>query len=328
MSDRSAVIYAVAIGASVFVLGVAGLALFTGVFRHTEPPVVVASAPAPAPAPPAAQPPHDRDQAEVAWAKGSAALEAGNTDEALADFDQATGFDDSFAEAFISKGNAHFAAGKLDAALNDYSDALQRDPNQPDAYLGRGMVYWVRGDLASAETAFAALVKTSPDDRGAVLKYVITLYDEGKKADVLNFYESQFQQNPNRDWIVAGLLGAIKSNAADERQGYTARRDRGQQIWDGGNHSNELAFSIGESDLKLGQYADAITWLSPLMNKDPNDIPTDATAELAAAYRMTGNSTACQDTWRQYMQRMGRAAMFDEMKTMQDCAQPQQAPAQ
>ncbi|HEY4941710.1 MAG TPA: tetratricopeptide repeat protein [Rhizomicrobium sp.] len=294
-------------------------------FQHIQPPPPAPQPAADAAAPAAAAPP-DRAQAELVWARGLQAQEQGNIDEALAAFSAALGYDSSFAEADVSRGNALLSEQQYADAIQAYSDALTIDPDQADAYLGRATVHWLQGDLASAETDFETLTSLRPDDMSYAVKYVTLLYDEGKKDKVLDYYNAQYQQDPSRDWVVAGLLGAVKENAPDERQGYEACLARARQMWDAGTQSNAVMFAIGDSLAKLGQVADAIQWLAPLADKDPNEIAPDTINELAGAYRLTNDQGKCVATWRNYMQRMGRFDMFDEAKANTNCLPPAPAP--
>jgi tetratricopeptide (TPR) repeat protein len=262
---------------------------------------------------------HQHKLAEVAWAQGSQALEQGNSNKALAAFDRAIAFEAGFAVAYVSRGNAQLALGKYDAALASYSEAMVRDSDLTDAYLARGAVHWLVGDLASAELDFATLTTKRPGDSSSAAKYVRVLYDEGKKREVQDFYQSLNARFPGREWVVAGLLYAVQANAGDERHGHEARVARAHELWNRGIRANAVMLALGDSLLELGDYREAIMWLKPLMGADPNDIPPDAVKKLALAYSLSHEPTLCADTWKNYLSRMGRIYLYDQTQVSHEC---------
>jgi tetratricopeptide (TPR) repeat protein len=260
-----------------------------------------------------------RAQAEFLIGDGDQALEEARYDDALASFDRAVAADPSFADAYLSRGNARFALRRFDEAEQDYQAALLRDADLADAYLALGMLDWILGRLPDAEKDFAVLVLRRPESRFYAGRYALVLYDEGKKQEVQDFYQKLLDADHSRDWAAEGLLYAVEANAADPQQGTKARLDKAQELWADGVRTLQVRYAIGEGLFQAQNYASSLDWLKPLMDEDPNKVPTDAVQHLAYDYKAVRQIDGCVQVWRDYMNRMGRGAAFDEATVRRGC---------
>src|SRR5271156_1528434 len=82
--------------------------------------------------------------------RGSVLAEAGQTEQALADFNKAISLDANYAQAYANRALLYRQAGKLDLALADYNKALSIDGAYAPALLGRGIVHREQGRSTQA----------------------------------------------------------------------------------------------------------------------------------------------------------------------------------
>src|SRR5262245_54878914 len=75
--------------------------------------------------------------AEAYHNRGVAYRAKGNTDHAIADYNEAIRLDPALAEAYSSRGMAYRAKGDTDHAIADYSEAIRLDPSFAEAYNNR-----------------------------------------------------------------------------------------------------------------------------------------------------------------------------------------------
>ncbi len=73
--------------------------------------------------------------------RGDAYLAKGRNDLAIADEDQATALDPSFAGAYAVRGQAYSRNGRAEAAIADYSKAIALNPGDAATYYNRGIEY-------------------------------------------------------------------------------------------------------------------------------------------------------------------------------------------
>ena len=99
--------------------------------------------------------------------RGSVYGEAGQTDQALADFTKAISLDPNYAQAYANRGLVYRKSNQLDLALADFNKALSIDPNYAPAYVGRGSVYSQQGRHEQALADFNKAIALKPDNAEA-----------------------------------------------------------------------------------------------------------------------------------------------------------------
>lgn len=83
--------------------------------------------------------------------------QAGQPVLAIAAFDRAIALHpDDIADDFIDRGNAHDEAGNFEQALADYAKALELDPGNGEAYYNRGIAYERHHQMQTAKDQFIA----------------------------------------------------------------------------------------------------------------------------------------------------------------------------
>jgi tetratricopeptide (TPR) repeat protein len=98
----------------------------------------------------------------LSWAhnrRGELRAEAGQADEALADFEQAVTLDPERAQAVYNRGVSYAAAGKFDEALADLEKAIELRPQFAKAHLNRGEVLFSLGQLEEALAAYDRAIR-------------------------------------------------------------------------------------------------------------------------------------------------------------------------
>lgn len=82
---------------------------------------------------------------------------AGQPGKAIAAFDKAIALrPDDIADDYINRGNAHDEAGDFEQALADYAKALDIQPGHGEAYYNRGIAYERHHQFGAARTDFIA----------------------------------------------------------------------------------------------------------------------------------------------------------------------------
>ena len=109
---------------------------------------------------------HARDaleRAQILLFRGSAWLDQGALDAAIADFDSSIALNERHAVAYNARGVAYFRIGKLDAAVSDYRAALAIDATYAAAYFNRANALLAQGELELAERDHGAVIELRPD---------------------------------------------------------------------------------------------------------------------------------------------------------------------
>jgi len=104
----------------------------------------------------APMPPAPAKSAMDYFISGSAQLDKGNLDQAIADFTGAILLKPDFFAAYMNRGTARRKKGELDLAISDYTEAIKLKDDIYDAYTLRGICYGKKGKY---EEAIADLTK-------------------------------------------------------------------------------------------------------------------------------------------------------------------------
>jgi tetratricopeptide (TPR) repeat protein len=91
------------------------------------------------------------------------AISPGQTQQALADCNQALRIKADAADALDTRGFIHLKLGQLDNAIKDYDAALRSDPRNAGSLYGRGLAKTKRGDRDGGAADIAAAKALKPD---------------------------------------------------------------------------------------------------------------------------------------------------------------------
>lgn len=96
--------------------------------------------------------------------RGRAWRAKGDNDRAIADFDEAIKLNPKTAAFFIIRGNARRDKGDNDRAIGDYDEAIKLDPKDALAFINRGNAWQGKGDDDRAIADYDEAIKLDPKD--------------------------------------------------------------------------------------------------------------------------------------------------------------------
>ncbi len=100
---------------------------------------------------------------------GNTAFEAGNHQQAIAEYDQAIELDPEMAMAYYNRGRAYLSLGEYEKVIADLDRAIELDPEMAMAYNNRGYVY---DNLGEYEKAIADYDRALELDSEMAMAYV------------------------------------------------------------------------------------------------------------------------------------------------------------
>jgi len=94
--------------------------------------------------------------------RGIAYSAKGDTELAMADWNEAIRLDPHFARAYVNRGKAYALKGSYDLAVNDLTEAVRLDSRYTESYVSRGFVFEKKGDNASAIADYRKALSIDP----------------------------------------------------------------------------------------------------------------------------------------------------------------------
>src|SRR4029434_2979820 len=88
----------------------------------------------------------------------------GQSDEAMAHYEEAIRLQPYYADAYYNRGNILFAKGRIDEAIADWEKTLQMQPNDADAHTGLGTALLRKGSLHGAIAYYEKALALAPED--------------------------------------------------------------------------------------------------------------------------------------------------------------------
>jgi tetratricopeptide (TPR) repeat protein/membrane protease YdiL (CAAX protease family) len=110
---------------------------------------------------------HERGRALDLVTRADDALNRGDLDEAIANYDRALELEPNNAALYYNRGLAHHRKNNLAQALADAEEAVRLNPDLVDVFYLRGTVHQARGDLDEAVRDYDEALRRQPDSLGA-----------------------------------------------------------------------------------------------------------------------------------------------------------------
>ena len=122
--------------------------------------------------------------------RGVLRAQAGEFEQAFNDFNRCTELNPQFAKAYSNRAALFVQAGDLRSALQDYRHAIELDPDLAVAHQGRGRVCHMLGRLQKALYHFDAAAQLSAsDDSHVITSRADLLTDIGRYTEAANEYK-------------------------------------------------------------------------------------------------------------------------------------------
>ena len=128
--------------------------------------------------------------------RGNQRERMGEFDKAIADHNEATRTDPTYAAGFMHRGNAYARHGEFDRAIADHSEAIRLGPNDADAFYNRGYTYSTKGDHERAVADYTKGIELAANNsrlwgqrcwsRAVVGKQLQEAIDDCNKANSLS----------------------------------------------------------------------------------------------------------------------------------------------
>ena len=138
---------------------------------------------------------------------GISAHDAGNYDQAIADYTRAIQLDPSVAVAYMNRGNSYLKKREIDTALRDFDRAIQLNPAFALAYNNRGNAYSDKGEAALALADYDKAIQLAPDLDLAYSNRGLSYIQQGNYDQAMVDLNHALQLNPNlvEAWVNRGL---------------------------------------------------------------------------------------------------------------------------
>src|SRR5262249_13148692 len=119
---------------------------------------------------------------EIYALRGYLRRNAGNNDEALADFNRAIELDEKYRWAIVGRGITHRLVRKYEEALSDFNRAIELDEEDAQATANRGLIYHEMGKYEEALADFNRAIELDE-------KYVWAIANRGGTYQLMGKYE-------------------------------------------------------------------------------------------------------------------------------------------
>ena len=100
---------------------------------------------------------------------------------------------------------------RSDLAYALYTKGETRFPNKLQFKLGRALVLSNMGKQEKAHKLLSGLYKQHPDNEAVQKAFVRSLEAQGKKIQVLTFYQAMAQRHPEKDWVYRKWVMSVAS---------------------------------------------------------------------------------------------------------------------
>jgi tetratricopeptide (TPR) repeat protein len=143
--------------------------------------------------------------------RGLMLLDAGKSDEAIADFTQALQLDPKNIWALADRAIARVWKHDFEAAMKDLSAVEALDPNNPVGFRAKGLRAEFQGDFKSAVDLFSRSLEKDPGNNFSRLHRGLSLQASGKLADAIKDFDAIIAASPKNEFGFAARAVALAS---------------------------------------------------------------------------------------------------------------------
>ena len=136
------------------------------------------------------------EEAKKAFEQGNAAVDSGNYDRAIADFNEAIRLNPSYALALGNRGLVYAKKDSYDRAIADFDEAIRLDPKYAIAFRGRGVAYGNKGDYDRAIADFTEAIRLDPKLAPAFSNRGLAYERKGSFDRAIADYNEAIRLNP------------------------------------------------------------------------------------------------------------------------------------
>ena len=172
-------------------------------------------------------------------------------------------------QALAGEASAALRAGNNDEAIAKFTEVVGQMPTCSDCYYNIGVANANKKDYAAAEAAYKKAIELKPDN-GDAYTGLATLYNQQKKFDLA----AEASDNASK-YVAAGGGGnaeaAYNQGVILFNGGKFAEAKAQFELATKADPSHSLAqYQLGMTSLNLGQIQDAVTALEAYLKIDPN----------------------------------------------------------
>jgi tetratricopeptide (TPR) repeat protein len=222
--------------------------------------------------------------------RGTAYLEQGNSDRALADYNEAIRLDPKLPNPHIGRGAIYRNRGNYDDAVAELTEAIRLRPQESVAYNHRGLAFRGKGDLDRANADYSEAIRLNASSPHAYLNRGDVRRQKGDYEGAIADYTAAIRINPTNGSAYVGRAYAYATigdaGRAVEELDALLRRDpknadayygRGLIQFTRGNFAPAAEDFLKSSDLR--DYAYSFLWR--FLSRARQD--HDGVAELSAS---------------------------------------------
>ncbi|MFZ0797570.1 MAG: tetratricopeptide repeat protein [Terriglobales bacterium] len=197
---------------------------------------------------------------------GTAALHAGQLDEAEHEFRQVLAINPGVAGAYANLGVIYMRRKQWTQALEMLHKAEKLSPDMAGIRLNIGLVYYRQRNFLAAIEPFESVVRQMPGSYQARYLLGFCYFFNSRWADTVAMLEPLWEQVSATDQLnylyVLGRAAEISKNTALEEKAYARMAEVGQG-------APEFRMIIGKAHLNRGEYDDAVKELKAAAQADP-----------------------------------------------------------
>ncbi|HUB68633.1 MAG TPA: tetratricopeptide repeat protein [Candidatus Methylacidiphilales bacterium] len=196
---------------------------------------------------------------------GAALFQKGETDEAMAQFQQALKNNPNDSGVHYGLGNIFLQKGQVDKAMAEYEKALEFNPNSVEAYNNLGGILVQRGQLDNAMTDYQKALAINPNIAETHCNLGGALAQKGRVDEAIGEFEKAIRINPG----LAEAHYSLGSELAQKGQLDEAMAEFQKALAINPNYA-EAHNNLGATLFREGQVDQAIDEFQEALRLNPN----------------------------------------------------------